>query len=294
MGLSQDTDAQLLKLPWRSLRVGECSFLGKVHFTESSYALLLSDLCSVWFEEADSKAIEERSRELNKRLKAPISSFLSHLSQLLLPLLDSQDQGPGGFSCCRADGTLTLKVKSQLSGLPFFWNFQCREASVSTVCCHFLRPLTTMTDVLDRQCQELRALLKRKDAEIQDYQESGAVLTLGRLKTEVFDEESFNESCLAKAKEPSRPSKTLGFSTSLQQLYCAATEAEATPAPVDRGVCAGIPSTLDEKDKSPTLEDSRRGDGPKPSQVLLTCSASQGPPVAVSKPKKKKVKGLFV
>ncbi|XP_063284627.1 non-homologous end-joining factor 1 [Pelobates fuscus] len=302
MTLSHEMDAHLLKQPWKSMHIGEHSFLGKVHFTDSSYALLLSDLSSVWCEEADVKTIEERAKELNKRLKAPISAFLGHLSQLMLPLLNSEDKAANGFSCCWSDGTLTLKVKSQLSGLPFVWDFHCKEASVNTVCRHLLRPLMSMTEALDQQCQELRDLLGRKDAEIQDYQESGAVLTLGRLKTESFDEISFNESFLTQVQKQSCPRKTLGFSVQLEQLYTAVTSVEGPPCPVDGDLShtAGLSSAqesavegsngVSEKASTATQKDIGSGDSPKLSQVTLM---SQKSIVQVSKAKKRKAKGLF-
>ncbi|KAM9305044.1 non-homologous end-joining factor 1 [Gastrophryne carolinensis] len=190
-------DASLLSQPWKSLQIGESTFLCKVCFTDSAYCVLLSDLSSVWSEEATAEVILERSKELNKRLKAPISSFLSHLSRLLLPLLDDKDSGPNGFSCQRMEDTVMVHVKSQLSGLPFYWEFHCKEASVSTVCRHLVRPLISMTKALDSQRQELCAMLVSKDAEIQDYQESGAVLSRGRLETEAFNEASFQESFLS-------------------------------------------------------------------------------------------------
>ncbi|XP_075465750.1 non-homologous end-joining factor 1 isoform X2 [Ascaphus truei] len=217
-------DDRVLKLPWRPLHIGSYSFLSKVCFTDSSYTLLLSDLRSMWCEEAEAGVIQERSRDLNKRLKAPVSSFLSHLSQLMLPLLDSEDSDTNGFSCHKTEGAVTLHVKSRLSGLPFYWDFHCKEASVSSVCRHFLQPLMLMTEVLDRKSRTLCLLLGRKDEEIQDYQESGAMLTRGRLKTERFDEESFQEAFLAKnIQELSNLQAAPRFSDQLQRLYSAVT-----------------------------------------------------------------------
>ncbi|KAG8432258.1 hypothetical protein GDO86_016773, partial [Hymenochirus boettgeri] len=196
MSFSQDVDSQLLKLSWRPLHVDGCSLLGKIYFSESSYALLLSDLSSVWCEEADAVTIQERAKELNKRLKAPISSFLSYLSQIVFPILDSDGNDQGVLSCHRTEDELLIQVKSQLSGLPFYWKFHCKETSVRTVCYHLLQPLMSMTRALESQTQELCLLLGKKDAEIQEYQDSGAVLTRDRLKTEVFEEQTFQDSFL--------------------------------------------------------------------------------------------------
>lgn len=44
-----------------------------------------------------------------------------------------------------------------------------------------MRPLLAVSRVLQRQVKDLAALLVRKDAEIQDYQENGAVLSRGEV-----------------------------------------------------------------------------------------------------------------
>ncbi|XP_069838621.1 non-homologous end-joining factor 1 [Dendropsophus ebraccatus] len=297
MTLSQDTDTHLLKLPWQTLHIGDCSFFTKVRFTDSSYCLLVSDLSGAWCEEAAADVIQERSKELNKRLKAPISSFLSHLSQLIRPLLDSKDKAPNTLSCTRTRGTLMLHVKSQLSGLPFYWDFHCREASVSMVCRHFLQPLISMTKALDAQCQELCTLLRRKDEEIQDYQEGGAVLSRERLKTETFDENSFCKSFMSK-NIPEQITSS-GLSERLQQLYSdvmsareeAGAAGDGDPQPPPALESSGFPMA----DPSTTQQDLDHGQTQKPSQgppddVL---SLTQRPAIVVSKAKKRKAKGLF-
>ncbi|XP_075034780.1 non-homologous end-joining factor 1 [Mixophyes fleayi] len=299
MALSQDMDSYLLMLPWRSLQIGDCSFFGKVHFTDASYCLLLSDLSGMWCEEAAADVIEQRSKELNKRLKAPVSSFLAHLSQLILPLLDAKKSDPNRFSYLRTEGTLMLHVKSQLSGLPFYWDFHCKEASVSMACRHFLRPLVSMTKALDGQCRELVALLGRKDAEIQDYQDSGAVLTLSRLRTETFNEETFQQTFLTEnIQELSASGNVPRFSDRLQRLYGAVVKADGASELAER---PPNPQSVDENSSSlatkepATAQGGDTGQSHKPSQVppAVDLSLTQCPPIAVSKAKKRKAKGLF-
>ncbi|XP_072274120.1 non-homologous end-joining factor 1 [Pyxicephalus adspersus] len=302
MAVSQAMDGCLIPLPWKSLQIGECTFLCKVHFTDSAYCLLLSDLSSVWCEEAGAEVIQERSKELNKRLKAPISSFLSHLSRLLLPLLDSRDDGHYRFSCQWTENTLMLHVKSQLSGLPFYWEFHCKEAAVSTVCRHLVQPLMCMTKALDCQSQELCTLLLRKDEEIQDYQESGAVLTRGRLKTEPFDEGSFQESFLAENIPGQRSSwNSPGFTDRLQQLYSAVTAVEMEENPESEGVNEYPPeSTQCASSRSKAAEeipvtqesaDTKQETAQVSVADVLTLTQRSQP--TISKPKRKKAKGLF-
>lgn len=47
------------------------------------------------------------------------------------------------------------------------------------MCRHLVRPLVRMSLALQHQVQELTSLLLRKDAEIEDYRESGATLSRG-------------------------------------------------------------------------------------------------------------------
>ncbi|KAM5125297.1 non-homologous end-joining factor 1 [Mantella aurantiaca] len=305
--MSVSPDSSLLLQPWKSLQISGFSLLCKIQFTESAYRLIITDLSGVWSEEAGPQLIQERSKDLNKRLKAPVSSFLSRLSRLLLPLLDSGLDGGDVFSCHHTERTLTLTVKSQLSGLPFYWEFHCKEAAVAMVCRHLVRPLVTMTTALDCQNQELCAVLLRKDAEIQDYQESGAMLTRDRLKTEPFDEESFRESFLAEnVPELVSSQRPPGFAGRLQRLYSAVT-AGGTTQSADAGGVSESPgngpepepqaeeSTAPPEEMTATQQSVSSEDQQRTTQVPLAdvLSLTQRSQSTISKPKKKKAKGLF-
>lgn len=62
-----------------------------------------------------------------------MSSFLHHLRNLICPLLAGQPDTATSFSCHRAADGLSLHVKSELSGLPFYWDFHCCPAPVEMV-----------------------------------------------------------------------------------------------------------------------------------------------------------------
>ncbi|NXP55168.1 NHEJ1 factor, partial [Heliornis fulica] len=190
-------ESRLLTQPWASVCFGESAFLAKVCFRENSYILLISDLSSVWYESADAEAVRQRSKELNKRLTVRVSSFLHHLSILMCPLLAGQPDATTTFSCHHTASGLRLHMKSELSGLPFYWDFHCCPAPVEMVSRHLIRPLIRMSLVLQRQVQELTSLLLQKDAEIEEYRDSGAVLSRDRLRTEPFQEETFQQNFMA-------------------------------------------------------------------------------------------------
>nr|XP_056708026.1 indian hedgehog protein-like [Euleptes europaea] len=152
----------------------------------------------MWYEKTDTQIIQQRSKDLNKRLTAHVSSFLNCLRSLVCPLLEGQPTCSTSFSCQLSPSTLTLHVKSELSGLPFYWDFYCSAAPVEMVSRHLVRPLMAMSLALQSQVQELASLLLQKDAEIEDYRESGAALSRERLKTVPFKEESFLQTFEAK------------------------------------------------------------------------------------------------
>ncbi|XP_073401529.1 non-homologous end-joining factor 1 isoform X1 [Dendrobates tinctorius] len=241
-------------------------------------------------------------KELNKRLTAPISSFLSHLSQFIRPLLDSKEKTPHSLSSSRSPDRLVLHVKSRLSGLPFYWDFHCREADIRTVCRHFLQPLISMTKALDAQCEELCSILRRKDEEIQDYQEGGAVLSRDRLRTETFDDNAFYKTFMSKnIPEQCGPS---ALSDRLQQLYRDVVvfqeQQETTAAgdgvwPLTERSHDGNGHVSAAPDPSTAQQDVDDGATQKPSQVPLddVLSLTQRPSIVVSKAKKRKAKGLF-
>ncbi|XP_052048888.1 non-homologous end-joining factor 1 isoform X1 [Apodemus sylvaticus] len=202
----EEEEQGLLMQPWAWLQLAENSLLAKASITKHGYALLISDLQQVWHEQADTSVVSQRAKELNKRLTAPPAAFLCHLDEVLRPLFkdsahqDAAHPGKATFSCDRGEEVLILRVRSELSGLPFNWHFHCIPASSSLVFQHLIHPLMGVSLALQSHVRELAALLRMKDLEIQAYQESGAVLSRSRLKTEPFEENSFLEQFMVEEK----------------------------------------------------------------------------------------------
>ncbi|KAM9548432.1 non-homologous end-joining factor 1 isoform 2-T2 [Guaruba guarouba] len=207
---SEELESSLLTQPWASVCLGESTFLAKVCFRDTGYILLISDLSSVWYESADAEAVGQRSKELNKRLTVQVSSFLHHLCKLMRPLLAGQPDATTSFSCHHTASRLRLHMKSELSGLPFYWDFHCCPAPVEMVSRHLVRPLIQMSLALQSQVQKLSSLLLQKDAEIEDYRESGATLSRDRLRTEPFQEETFQQHFMVKCVRRQRGQRTPG------------------------------------------------------------------------------------
>ncbi|KAJ3584439.1 hypothetical protein NHX12_014934 [Muraenolepis orangiensis] len=200
---SQAAGEVLLEQPWLPVCISDCQLLAKAWFGDTSYHLLLTDMRCVWEERMDTKAIQTRAQELNKRLRAPVKAFYSHLREVAQPCLSGQ----GGKTESEAlvsftrhgdgDGGVSVRLKSELAGLPFHWEFHCNPPPVPTVCSQLVRPLLVMSQLLQTQVDQLGALLARKDAEIQDYKENGATLSRARLQTDVFDELAYKDNIVS-------------------------------------------------------------------------------------------------
>ncbi|KAI3366162.1 hypothetical protein L3Q82_009986 [Scortum barcoo] len=216
----------LLQRPWLPVSISGCQLLTKSWFGETAYHILLTDMHCVWEERMDSAAIQERAQELNRRLRAPVKAFFSHLCEVVQPCLCGDDGRPDNevqISLTRQDGNVSVKLKSELAGLPFYWEFHCTPAPVTVVCAQLVRPLLAMSHLLQRQVEQLGGLLLRKDAEIQDYRENGATLSRERLQTDVFEEQTYRQDFMAKALPLLCPGQqdALVFDSDLQHLYAA-------------------------------------------------------------------------
>uniref|UniRef100_UPI0037E97FE5 non-homologous end-joining factor 1 n=1 Tax=Semicossyphus pulcher TaxID=241346 RepID=UPI0037E97FE5 len=218
----------LLQRPWLPVSISGCRLLAKSWFGEASYHVLLTDMHCVWEERMDSASIQKRAQELNRRLRAPVNAFFSHLCEVVQPSLTGSNQRQGGkaqISLTRQEGNISMKLKSELAGLPFYWEFHCTPAPVTVVCVQLVRPLLAMSHLLQRQVQQLGGLLVRKDAEIQDYRENGATLSRERLQTDVFEEQTHREDFMAETLPLlcSEQHDALSFDGDLQHLYAAIT-----------------------------------------------------------------------
>ncbi|XP_014809731.1 PREDICTED: non-homologous end-joining factor 1 isoform X2 [Calidris pugnax] len=293
----EELESSLLTQPWASVCFGESPFLAKACFGDTGYILLISDLSSVWYESADVQVVEQRSKELNKRLTVHVSSFLHRLRNLMSPLLEGQPGTATSFSCHHVAGGLSLHVKSELSGLPFYWDFHCCPAPMQMVSRHLVRPLIRMSLALQYQVQELTSLLLQKDAEIEDYRESEAALSRGRLRTEPFQEKMFQQNFMAEnLPRICGAGEGQAFTSALQQLYTAVTQQEAKQARKRQ-------HSEDTEDPAPAAEPAGHPHPPPPSQEDETVSSSENTTPAssptqklrlpVAKAKPKKAKGLF-
>ncbi|KAI4886644.1 hypothetical protein NFI96_012761, partial [Prochilodus magdalenae] len=261
--------------------------------------------------------------DLNKRLRAPVQAFFAHLHSVAFPRLSGhsdEDSTASQFSLEHYSSHLTVKLKSELAGVPFYWEFRCTPAPVAVVSRHLVRPLLDVTRVLQRQVGELAALLVRKDAEIQDYKENGAVLSRGRLQTEPFVEETYSKNFITQTlPQMGMLHDCLEFDCGLQDLYVAVNtvrndQKRKRSAEHDFALAGGfsfVPEHIPpEQDKSSVPKDkkplsghgSKRKDFHQPlietqeadrEQTVPLIPAAASVDRSTVRPKKKKAVGLF-
>ncbi|XP_028663065.1 non-homologous end-joining factor 1 isoform X2 [Erpetoichthys calabaricus] len=318
MEKSGNTARGLLDQPWVPVEISNTLFLVKVSFGNTAYQLLISDLDFVWYESVDTNTLEQRAQELNRRLKASVVSFFQQLCAIAQPKLEGHEETDSAatFSCERVQDGLTLHMKSELAGVPFYWRFSCSPASVRVICQHLVHPFLAISRFLQEQTLELGTLLKRKDDEIQDYKENGAVLSRDRLKTELFQQQAFNKLFfLKKLPEICAVQDCRGFTREIQELYVAVTtmgsrqkrkheDSEDTSTQVSQEVSKSISTQAEQAQKMPfehlAEEKCKEEEGGTQSPLtndtrkeMTMATATQASSQPTARPKKKSAKGLF-
>lgn len=309
---------RLLSCPWAPVDIGESRFLCKSWFGQTRYHVLLMDSDCLWEEQMEAAEIQSRAQELNRRLRASIESFFSHLVAAVTPCLtgsesDLTGSGSDHMTLQRHNGHMTLRLKSELAGLPFYWEFHCRPAPVTMACVQLVRPLLVMSGILQSQTHLLFKLLQRKDAEIQDYRENGAQLTRERLQTEPFEEDAFREDFMTKTFPLllDKHENSLNLDADLQGLYSSIvsrqnanklkrknSETEEAAAPTkkhrqgDEDACAAPGQKETEESENAKTQTPALIKTPLPTMQQTLSSYPSAADRAAAKPKKKKT-GLF-
>ncbi|XP_060775199.1 non-homologous end-joining factor 1 isoform X3 [Neoarius graeffei] len=295
MESTDHTEGALSALPWVPVNIDGSKLLTKAWFGDTEYRLLLSDLNSVWEEEMSTDSIERRAQVLNKRLRAPVRAFCTRLRSVVWPCLSRQsdEESPAVRFLLKHEGDhLTVSLKSELGDVPLFWEFRCTPASVAVVCRELVCPFLSMTQVLHRHVGELTALLLKKDAEIQEYRENGAMLSRGRLQTEPFEEETYRRNF--NQRLPKMLLDSLEFETELQELYTSICAARNTQKRKRSGMRPASPGSNQNYTRQ-QVEETEYAANKETLRLLPAAAAPIVTPAdrSARHPKKKKPAGLF-
>eukprot|EP00111_Clytia_hemisphaerica_P020979 TCONS_00061874-protein len=132
-----------------------------------------------------------KNKLFNPNLEAESTSILNELSYCL----QQCQKELTGLSFQVEEDVLKMNIKTKLkSGIPFAWTFTLKEATTHMIIEHLVQPLAILTSELNRRQQELFYMLERKDRELQDYKDQGAVASRRHLETVQFDRVNFQTS----------------------------------------------------------------------------------------------------
>ncbi|XP_045209832.1 non-homologous end-joining factor 1-like [Mercenaria mercenaria] len=180
--------------PWQPIRVDGSTYLLKYMFTTDSYKVLLTDLANFWHEELADQALQKRIKKLNPGIEAPVTRILDQIKGVLDKTQDDPNTSIKLSFKREADSEerkVMLVLHSELAGMPFIWNFQCRPADKSMGSEHLILPLMAMVGELTRRQQELFKIIQGKDKQIEDYKSQGAKCTRKHIETPAFVETAF-------------------------------------------------------------------------------------------------------
>lgn len=180
--------------PWQPIRVDGNTYLLKYMFTTDSYKVLLTDLTNFWHEELEDQSLQKRIKKLNPGIEAPVTRILDQIKSVLDKTQDDPNTSIKLSFKREADSDerkVMLVLHSELAGMPFLWNFQCRPADKSMGTEHLILPLMAMVGELTRRQQELVKIIQAKDKQIDDYKSQGAKCSRKHIETPNFVETAF-------------------------------------------------------------------------------------------------------
>jgi len=197
--------------PWlKFVSTGNHDFLYKVFFnkTEICYDIMVSNGYQLLKESLTEEQFREKCKMFNPNIEANCGSLLTHLENGLFNGVENKS-----LNVAVRDDVWDISLKFKvLSSIPFIWTFSLHMCTTEEISNTLFDPTYVMLNELLRRQQELYILLEKKDREIQDYRDNGAVITRKHLQTLPFDRKAFeNVSNLNKDFISSCSSSTSNF-----------------------------------------------------------------------------------
>ncbi|KAG0420436.1 hypothetical protein HPB47_003492 [Ixodes persulcatus] len=193
----------VVAIPWTSFcdKAFNCLVKHKHDAADSSLRIYASDFIRVYEEILGQDLLLERCKELNPDLEVTAAYLSEHLSQGITKALKQNCTAATQEACmkivtCNA-GLLVMQLHTMISGVPFLWEFRMPAQTASDAFYrHVTLPMIVMIVGLQKQQEDLFALLNDKDSEISDYKRSGQHLSRKHLETKVFDAGRFRRETL--------------------------------------------------------------------------------------------------
>uniref|UniRef100_A0A2M4BXA2 Putative replication factor c subunit 1 n=2 Tax=Anopheles marajoara TaxID=58244 RepID=A0A2M4BXA2_9DIPT len=144
---------------------------------------VLFDLQTLWYERVPLVSLINRENERNPIVtynEALINSTLLSIEAVAYTIEETE--------------TKKLTVKYYVSATPITFMFKLTAATAEQLSLQLIVPLWRTVLLLDSQKRNLKAILEKKDAELEQYRLEGAVLKRTSMQTSKFNGEEFEKS----------------------------------------------------------------------------------------------------
>jgi len=171
---------------WRKLELGGQAYLLQLNVREDivGYSCYLTDLVNIYKEEVNKEGFSDKFGEINSDLELDdIVEGFKEVTGIMLSEGERKIKGKVLEDCC------DLKVEWFSEGIPYKWIFKLVRESSSEFHELVTKSLLNSMALLLGEREELVSIIRSKDLEIEDYENSGAKLTRKALKTTWFKPE---------------------------------------------------------------------------------------------------------
>lgn len=176
---------------WRKVELGGQAYLLQLNVREDivGYSCYLTDLVNIYKEEVDKEGFTDKFGEINSDLELDdIVEGFKEVTGIMISEGVKKIKGEVLEDCC------DLNVEWFSEGIPYKWIFKLFRRSSSEFHDLVTKSLLKSMALLLGEREELVSIIRSKDLEIEDYENSGAKLTRKALKTTWFKPElAFNE-----------------------------------------------------------------------------------------------------
>ncbi len=156
-----------------------------------SYLLMVTDGIDVFREELPAEDIENRNRTTNPAIEITTQELIATLSELL-----STSDSKTNFTRA-SDDNAVVHAQGKIAGFNFEWRFALRKTPSREMFDSLTLDLLKGVAQLLRRQEYLCKVIKEKELEIFEYEQSGAVLERKSCKTKVFSPDDLSRIPLA-------------------------------------------------------------------------------------------------
>ncbi len=149
---------------------------------DGGYALHLTDGARVFSERLAAEQVEVRCEDLNPAVEASAEDLVEEITGLLASKTSHVQ-----LKELKTGSNLRLEAAGKLFGYDFRWRFDLEALSAEAAYDALFSNVFKCVSHLLEQQRHLLQVIKAKDLEIFDYEQSGATLTRRTLKTDKFD-----------------------------------------------------------------------------------------------------------